>query len=68
MDRKGDGLLSGKACGNQIRLQSQIVTNRDYVSRKPVRIKCARRRVLVHILTFRLFGSCLCEGTDGATS
>ena len=63
MDREGDGFLSGKACGSQVRLQSQIVANRDHMSWKPIWIEGARRRGLVHIFTFRSFGSRLCEGT-----
>ena len=59
MDREGDGLLSSKVCGRQVRLQSQVVANRDHMSWKPIWIECAWRRVLVHILTFRLFGRAL---------
>ena len=55
MDREGDGFLSGKACGGQVRFQSQIVANRDHMSWKPIWIECAWRRVLIHILTFRSF-------------
>ena len=63
MDREGDGFLSYKASGGQVRLQSQIVANRDHMSRKPVWIERAWSRGLIHILTFRSFGGYLHEGT-----
>jgi len=62
MDREGDGFLSNKVCGGQVRLQSQIVANRDHVPWKPVWIECAWRRVLIHILTFWSFGKRLRDG------
>lgn len=63
MDRDGNGFLTSKSRGRQVWLQSQIVSSRDHMPGKPVWIKHAWRRGLVHRFTFRSFGHRIRKGT-----